>query len=143
MNHDPRSSSLWRRAQERGTPDPSRRHADDELSQEDRRVGSDDVFLPPFPEAHSGSSTAASSHSHWRGRGAATDPDYLRWRNERLREFDADYEAWCRERYDKFCSEFGDWRRQQAGERSEPRLHLGARDDGAPTEEPSTFFERS
>lgn len=42
------------------------------------------------------------------------DPDYLRWREEQLRQLDADYRAWRQERYEKFAEDFAAWRSARA-----------------------------
>lgn len=38
------------------------------------------------------------------------DADYLRWREEHLRQLDEEYATWRRDRYGKFSEEFSQWR---------------------------------
>lgn len=38
------------------------------------------------------------------------DPDYVRWRQDQMRQLDDDYRTWRRERYQKFSEEFNAWR---------------------------------
>jgi hypothetical protein len=157
MTHIPPDSPAWWRAgavPPIGTAAWPRSHVapspHDDRGDEPGRYGAG--YGDVMPEAFAAHAARA------RGEADLDRRHFDRWRSEHLEQLDRDYRAWRR---DRFCREFDAWRNAQravpdnepqrearaAEERSSrgdpPRLGLGARAGGAPSENVDTFFERS